>query len=131
MRYTKLDRWIMRGENQKYVVKRLIHADSILTNTKVEDMKRLGKEFKGKDYDLTFEWSDDKIYCSELIWKIYKRGLDIELTQLETLNDFDLSNAEVKTKLRERYGDQIPLNEPVISPKSLFESPLLKTIKEK
>ena len=32
-----------------------------------------------KDYDLYFEWSDDKIYCSELVWKIYKNGADIEL----------------------------------------------------
>src|SRR5437867_163185 len=26
-------------------------------------------------YDLTFEWSDDKIYCSELVWKVYERAL--------------------------------------------------------
>ena len=42
-------------------------------------MKNEGEKFKGKNYDLTFEWSDDKIYCSELIWKIYKRSTGIEI----------------------------------------------------
>lgn len=46
-------------------------------------MKQIGEKFKGKPYDIYFEWSDDKIYCSELVWKIYKHALDIEIGQLE------------------------------------------------
>jgi len=79
---------------------------------------------------LTFEWSDDKIYCSELIWKIYQRATGIELGELEKLSDFDLSNETVKQKMNERYGEKIPMDEIVISPKSIFESKLLTTVKE-
>ncbi|MNS84538.1 hypothetical protein D3C72_1183680 [compost metagenome] len=91
-------------------------------------MKAIGKDFLGKNYDATFEWSDDKIYCSELIWKIYQRGVGIEVGKLEKLKDFDLSSTEVKTKLKERYGNNVPLNETVISPASIFNSPLLITV---
>ncbi len=92
-------------------------------------MKQTGEQFKGKDYDLTFEWDDDRIYCSELVWKIYKRGAGIEVGKLEKLKDFDLSSPLVQAKLKEHYGNNIPLNETIISPVAVFNSPLLKTVK--
>ena len=127
---TALDEWIARGENGHYVIKRLKNADEVLTAETVEKMKSEGEKFKGKSYDLTFEWSDDKIYCSELIWKIYQRATGIELGELEKFSDFDLSNETVKQKMNERYGEKIPMDEIVISPKSIFESKLLTTVKE-
>ncbi|GAA4370103.1 hypothetical protein GCM10023185_44350 [Hymenobacter saemangeumensis] len=78
-------------------------------------------------YDLAFGWTDDRIYCSELIWKVYERGLGRRLGTLQQLKDFDLSHPAVQAKLRERYGRQLPLSEPVISPVSIFNSPELVT----
>jgi len=127
---TPLDKWIARGENGHYVIKRLKNADHILTAETLEKMKTEGEKFIGKNYDLTFEWNDDKIYCSELIWKIYQRAAGIEIGKLEKLSDFDLSNEIVKQKLIERYGDNIPQDEIVISPVAIFESEFLITIKE-
>jgi len=126
---TPLDKWIARGENGHYVIKRLKNADKLLTAETLEKMKIVGENFIGKNYDLTFEWSDDKIYCSELIWKIYKRATGIEIGKLEKLSDFDLLNEVVKQKMTERYGDKIPTNEIVISPSAIFNSELLTTIK--
>jgi hypothetical protein len=91
-------------------------------------MKKIGEKFRGKSYDLYFDWSDDKIYCSELVWKIYHEAFGIELGALQELKDFDLSNEVVKTKLKERYGDNIPLNEKVISPAAMFESDFLQDV---
>ena len=125
---TPLDKWISRGKDSHYVIKRLKNADEILTKETLQKMKNEGEKFKGKNYDLTFEWSDDKIYCSELIWKIYKRSTGIEIGKLEKLSDFDLTNEAVKKKMKERYGDKIPMEEVVISPKAIFESKLLITI---
>lgn len=125
---TPLDKWIARDKGGYYVIKRLKNADQILTTETIQKMKQEGDKFKGKNYDMTFEWSDDKIYCSELIWKIYKRATGIEIGKLEKLSDFDLTNQVVKQKMKERYGDKIPLNEVVISPKAVFNSELLETI---
>ena len=127
---TLLKKWIARGKNEKFVVKRLKNADKILTAKTLSKMREIGQQFVGKNYDLTFEWSDDKIYCSELIWKVYKRSTGIEVGKLEKLKDFDLSNPIVEMKMKERYGNKIPKNELVISPVSIFNSNLLKTVKE-
>jgi len=127
---TPLDKWIARGDNGHYVIKRLKNADQVLTAETLQKMKQEGEKFKGKNYDLTFEWSDDKIYCSELIWKIYQRATGIEIGKLQKLNDFDLTNEAVKQKIKERYGDKIPLDEVVISPAAIFDSDLLLTVKE-
>ena len=94
-------------------------------------MKQVGEQFNGKSYDIYFEWSDDKIYCSELVWKIYKQAADIEIGELEELADFDLSNDIVKAKMKERYGENIPMGEKVISPAAMFDSDKLVTIEEK
>lgn len=126
---TPLAEWIARGEKGEFVVKRLKNAEQTLTPDVIQKMKEIGKGFYGKNYDSAFEWTDEKIYCSELIWKIYKRATGIEIGNLEQLGDFDLSSKVVKQKIKERYGEKIPLDELVISPASLFESDKLVTIK--
>lgn len=128
---TPLSKWIARGESGKYIVKRLKNADDILTPAILKKMKQEGEKFKGKDYDVLFGWSDEKIYCSELVWKIYKRGAGIEVGKLEKLKDFDLSSDVVKNTMKQRYGNNIPLNETVVSPMAVCESHLLEKIIEK
>ncbi|MDJ1469976.1 YiiX family permuted papain-like enzyme [Cytophagaceae bacterium DM2B3-1] len=130
VKITPLTQWILRGKDSHYVVKRLRNVDSVLTENTLQRMKQVSEQFKGKDYDLAFGWSDDKIYCSELIWKIYKRGAGIELGRLQKLRDFDLTNDIVKTMLKTRYGHKIPLAETVVSPQSIFSSSQLVTIQE-
>jgi predicted DNA-binding WGR domain protein len=126
---TLLRNWINRGKDGKYVIKRLKNSDKVLTSIVISKMKNIGEKFKGKNYDFTFDWSDDKIYCSELIWKIYKEATGLEIGKLQKLKGFDLTNPVVRTKMRERYGNNIPLNEPVISPGAIFNSDLLITVK--
>jgi uncharacterized protein YycO len=52
-------------------------------------MKQVRDKFNVKNYNLTFEWSDDKIYCAEPIWKIYQRATGIEIGKLEKLSYCD------------------------------------------
>lgn len=127
VKLTPLTQWINRGENGHYVIKRLKNADRVLTPQVLKTMKKIGEEYKGKSYDIYFEWSDDKIYCSELVWKIYQRATHLEIGPLEQLSDFDLSHDAVQAKMQER---QIPLNEKVISPAVMFNSDLLITVSE-
>lgn len=127
VKLTSLKDWIERCENAQFVVRRL-RDNRLLTPANLNRMKETGKRFLGKDYDIYFGWSDEKIYCSELVWKIYKEALGIEIGQLQTLQDFDLSHETVKEKMRERYGDRIPLTEKVISPASMIQSDLLFTV---
>lgn len=130
VKLTLLENWIARGERNHYVVKRLKESERILSKEVKQKMKLTGERFLGKDYDVYFEWSDNRIYCSELVWKIYKATINIEIGKLEKLRDFDLSNKLVEKKLKERYGANIPMNELVISPASMFSSDKLRTVYE-
>ncbi|MBL4670034.1 MAG: hypothetical protein JKY30_12330 [Flavobacteriales bacterium] len=125
---TKLNEWIKRGENGHYVIKRLKDSDKILTKTTLTKMQLVGEKYKDKNYDLYFKWSDDKIYCSELVWKIYNEGAGIEIGELEQLSDFNLKSEVVQQKMKERYGDNIPMDEKVISPSKIFNSEKLKIV---
>ena len=131
VKLTPFNVWVNRGVNGHYVIKRLVNSDKILTQKTLTKMKQVGEKFKGKNYDLYFEWSDNRIYCSELVWKIYKEGANIEIGELGKLSDFNLKNKIVQQKIRERYGEDIPMDEKVISPAEMFNSNKLKIVLKK
>ena len=59
---------------------------------------------------------------------MYHDVLGIDVGKLQKLREFDLTDPAVKAKMRERYGANVPLEERVISPAAMFESPLLETV---
>ena len=128
VKLTPLDDWIERGEGKHVVVKRLRDADARLTADTLRKMRGVGEQLAGRDYDPYFEWSDERIYCSELVWKVFERGAGIGLGERQTIADFDLSDPAVQAKVRERYGDHVPLDEVVISPAAIFGAPELATV---
>jgi hypothetical protein len=127
---TPLDQWATRGRNGHLVVKRLRNADEMLDEQALRSMFEIGASMKGAPYDLHFEWSDDRVYCSELVWKIYHRALGVKLTDFETFSDFDLDDPEVLSIVEQRWPGGPPPEEPVVSPRAIFESPLLVTVFE-
>ena len=129
VKYTLIEDWIERGLNKQYTVMRLKNQ-SLLSDSIIAAMREDGEKYLGKDYDIYFGWGDDKIYCSELVWKIYKDVTGLEVGNLHLLKDFDLSSKEVKKIMKERYGNNIPYNEKVISPSNIFDSDLLEKIRE-
>jgi uncharacterized protein YycO len=130
VKFTSIEQWIERGDNHYYVVKRLHNADSILQDAALKKMHEFAQQNVGKDYDLPFEWTDKKMYCSELVYKIYLQGTGIEIGQTAKMKDFDLSSPIVRKIIDQRYGEKIPLDQLVISPSAIHDSPLLFTVKE-
>lgn len=125
---TPLAEWVARGEGGHFVVKRLENADEALTPETLNRMAAVGEALAGLDYDLYFEWTDARIYCSELVWKVYERAAGIRIGELQRMRDFDLSSPAVEEKMRERFGDAPPLDETVISPEAIFSAPMLETV---
>jgi uncharacterized protein YycO len=128
VKYTPLDRWVARGEGGRVVAKRLKDAPVVLGDAARARLRQTARTFEGKPYDLTFEWADDRIYCSELVWKVYQRALGIEIGTLQKIKEFNLKDPAVRQKMKERYGTDVPLNEPAISPVAMFDSPRLVTV---
>lgn len=128
VKITPIEDWITHGKNSKYVVKRLKNSEVKLTVTQLDAMKKYGSNMLNKNYDIYFGWSDSEIYCSELVWKIYKNGANIELCKTKELKEFNLNNPIVQRIMYQRYGSQIPLHEEVVAPSQLHDSELLETV---
>jgi hypothetical protein len=132
VQYTPFHLWVKQGVNSGYAVKRLKNADKALDAKTVEKMRATGESFIGKSYDYRFELSDERLYCSELVWKIYKMVLNVEIGNPAEVESFDFSSEEVKRKLDEYFGGKVPKNhDKVISPAEIFDSVLLKMVIEK
>jgi hypothetical protein len=129
---TALGAWIRRGKNGHFVVKRL--KQQVLDMSSPKNQMALVDEMRkyfGLNYDLFFQWSDDRIYCSELAFKAYAAAHRIQIGQVQTLSEMDLSSEKVKLLLAEReklMGKEANMNEAIITPVSMMNSLLLVEI---
>jgi len=130
VKITPLRQFTSRGLNGHFVIKRLKNRDEALTPPVIRKMKGIATGFLGKNYDSAFLWSDARIYCSELVWKVYKRAAHIEVGELQKLRDFDLTHPRVKRLMKKRYGSSIPYDEKVICSRTIFRSEKLYTVQE-
>lgn len=126
---TPLKAFIASGDSGHYVIMRLKMADSLLSMDKLARMKTYLIAQLGKDYDPYFNWSDSAMYCSELVWKCYRKA-EISLSDLRKLKSYNLSHPLVREILSERYGKKIPMEEKVVSPGDLYNSTLLIKVSE-
>lgn len=125
VKVTRLNKWINNGVNSKYTIMRY---NGRLTQSQKKSMVNVGKKYIGLNYDLQFEWDDSKMYCSELVWKIFNNGAGVKLCEVKTFSDFNLDNEMTKNLIKKRYPNGLPKNTKVVAPSQLSESNLLTTI---
>lgn len=121
-----LETFIARCEPGTFAVRRL---KTPLTPAAMEAGRDWAEAQVGKDYDHRFLWSDDAIYCSELVWKIYRKA-GVMLCKPRQFKDFHLDDPEVKQDIERQFGsmDKLPREEKVVAPSDLLSSPLLEEI---
>ena len=127
VRKVPLSAWVKHGGNGHYVIKRLKDRGP-LTPEHVAGMKAEGEREMGRPYDIFFSLDEESIYCSELVWKIYQRGAELEVGKLERFGDMDFTGAEARRVLHDRFGTSFPADQQVITPAALFRSSLLMTV---
>lgn len=119
------EEFVSMSADNKYEIRRL-KDQSLLSPEVVHKMIQEAKSKLGTHYDSGFSWSDEELYCSEFVWKLYNHNLKLELGKLKSLKEFDLSHPKVKEIMEQRYGKSIPLDEKMISPGDMFTSNLLE-----
>ena len=124
VKITPLQQFINRGVGSKYSIKR---TKTPITSSELKIMMEYGKRQLGKPYDSKFQWSDSKIYCSELVWKIYHYA-GIRLCDIKTFSEFNLNRPIVKKAIQSRYKGKFNINESVVAPIDLYNSDRLKTV---
>lgn len=123
---TSISDFTASGINGHYAVLRTKSVDNAL-NT--EDARNYCNGELGKPYDGYFNWGDEEIYCSELVWKAYEKG-GVELCELRPLKDYNLSSPIVKEVMQQRYGNSIPSNEMMIAPGDFKTASILEVVYE-
>ena len=128
VKLTPLSRWAARGKGGHYVVMRLKEAEKRLTPDTLARLRQEGLRHKGKAYDLVFDWSDREMYCSELVWKMYKRALGIEIGAPQRWSELDLSAPAARRLAEKRLGKLPDPDGLVITPIRMMDSPLLTKV---
>lgn len=116
---TPLDKFIARGEDGKYWIKR-----SSKENIKIKYAKYLGKP-----YDLAFKFDNGRFYCSELVYDIYQKQLGIELAEPRQVKDYLILFTDLLPKLKramKRRG--ISKEQYAIAPVDIFNSEYLESV---
>lgn len=119
VKWTPLASWVARGEGGHVVVMRL-RDPSPLGDGGAKAVREAAEAFVGRHYDLLFQWSDDRIYCSELVYKAYKSALGLDVGELSAMGTFDLTSAEVQALIQARTSGHVDESEPVVAPASLL-----------
>ena len=117
--------WMAQGADDYVEIKR-VKEEYALSAEQRAKMWEVGSSYLNKDYDLKFHWSDEEMYCSELVWKVYALGAGLELCDLKPLKAYDLKHDLVQTVLKQRYGVTLPLDQRMVSPQDIFESNVLE-----
>ena len=105
----------------------MVNSTKLLENG-IKALKSYTVEQFGKNYDGKFNWSDKEMYCSELVYKGYWNACHIKLANPKALREFNIDGPIVRKIMKERYGNDIPYEEPMISPDQLVNSSLLRTV---
>ena len=117
---TPLDKFIARGEDGKYWLKR----------SKKENIKIKYGSYLGKPYDLAFKFDNDQFYCSELIYDIYKKQLGIELCEPKKVSDYLILGTDKLPQIEKAMKKRgIAKEQYAVAPVDIFESDYLEDVK--
>ena len=122
-----LSEFILRGENSQYTILRLKNDSLVKLDHVTQKMKNYLLKQINKDYDWVFNWSEEEMYCSELVYKAYLNA-GIKISDTKLLKDYKLSHPIVQAQLKERYGNNIPLNDTMVAPSDIANGNRLKVV---
>lgn len=126
VRVTPLEHFLARSAPGTFHARRLKTAPSQYA---LERVWKWGRNLTGRNYDSLFRWDDETLYCSELVWKVFKQA-DIELCPRRHFRDYHLERPAVKKIIHSRYGgvDKLPADEWVVAPADIAASELLMEV---
>lgn len=134
VKWTSLYSFIRRSKKLAFQVKRATFEFD------AEIVKSYSEKHLGKDYDLVFGWDQDRWYCTEIVWKAFKKASGEELGTLEKIGDLkNIDHPSIRSEAKRRFTSYgIPYDheawkqEPVITPiQMMTSSNLLKVADEK
>ncbi|MFT3831228.1 MAG: YiiX/YebB-like N1pC/P60 family cysteine hydrolase [Opitutaceae bacterium] len=109
---TRLGEWIRRGRGGYFDAFRLKPE----LQPQIPAILAAGRTYLGRPYDIHYEFDDERIYCSELIFKAVKSVTGVSLGMIQRLGDLNWQPHEAFIRSLESY---VPQNREMITPQSL------------
>lgn len=135
--FDRLTSFISASRNQVVAICRLKDSARYFTPEAAQKFQASLRQDMGKRYDKLFEWSDQKIYCSELVWRAYQKATGLSVGEVQRVGELKVNQPAVEKLIAERFklnkaqlSQSALLDEKIITPASMRASPLLKTVFE-
>lgn len=119
---TPLPAWIAQGRDNAFVAYRLRAPLA----EKIPAIIAAAERYEGRPYDIHYDLDDERIYCSELIYKSVRDATGSTLGKVRTLGELDWRPYEKVIRSIENGG--LPLNRRMITPRDLSEAPELQQV---
>lgn len=119
---TPLEEWINRGIGHRITIVRLKEK----FRKKIPKIIEAAYKFKNLPYDILYQWDDEKIYCSELIYKAAFKGVGIKLADFVELGNLNWQPHEAF--IRYMTGGDLPLDRRMITPEDIAKSEKVDTV---
>lgn len=117
---TPIEDFIARGKGGKYWLKR----------SQLEDIKIEYDEYLDKPYDMQFSLCNDTYYCSELVYDIYLKQLNINLCEPKRIDDYLILGTERIPQIKETMKERgITMDQYAVAPVDIFNSEKLQLVK--
>lgn len=124
VKWTSLYSFVRRSKDLAFEVKRATF------DFDAEKVRSYAESKLGIDYDLIFAWDQDRWYCTELVWKAYKKASGEELGSLERIGDLkNIDAPAIRNEAKKRfasygkpYDHEAWKESPVITPIQMMTS---------
>ncbi len=120
VRYISLKKWLQQGDQGHFMQMRLKGVSA----KQIDSTIAAAEIMLGRPYDIQYELDDGKIYCSELVYKAWLNGTEIEVGEKEKLGSLKWQGNEAF--IRTITGGSIPLERVMVTPASVARCPRLK-----
>ena len=123
VRITSLKKFLWRGRGGGFAVYRLQdeHREHI------PETLRCCEKYLGRPYDFRYRLDDEKIYCSELVYKAFR-----DATDGQQLGDFvkfgDMNWGPYEVLIRQIEGGPVPVDREMITPRDLAKARQLEPV---
>lgn len=100
VKWTTLYSFVRRSKELSFEVRRAnFEIDA-------EKIKTYAEDKLGRNYDSIFAWDQDRWYCTELVWKAYKKTSGEELGSLEKIGDLkNIDSAPIRKEAERRFAN--------------------------
>ncbi len=122
VKISPLINWIRSGRGGRITVCRLKSP----FRKHIPEWLRACKTYLGRPYDARYRLDEEKIYCSELLFKGWRAATSEDLGKLVKLRE--LNWQPYKKAIEELEGGPVPLDRKIITPRDLARAPQLEEI---